>query len=47
VFLAVDWEIRVMHRKLLPGPPRRRWKDNIKMELKEIAWNDMDRIHPA
>jgi hypothetical protein len=24
---------------------RRRWKDNIKMYLKEIGWEDVDRIH--
>jgi hypothetical protein len=24
--------------------PRRRWMDNIKMDLKEIGWGDMDWI---
>jgi hypothetical protein len=24
------------------GKPRRRWVDNIKMDLREIGWNDMD-----
>jgi hypothetical protein len=24
--------------------PRRRWKDNIKMDLSEIGWGDMDWI---
>jgi hypothetical protein len=27
-----------------PGRPRRRWADNIKMELREIAWDGMDWI---
>jgi hypothetical protein len=26
------------------GIPRRRWVDNIKMDLREIEWDDMDRI---
>jgi hypothetical protein len=29
------------------GRPRRRWKDNIKMDLKEIGFGDVDRIHWA
>jgi hypothetical protein len=29
------------------GIPRRRWKDNIKMDLTEICWNGMARIHLA
>jgi hypothetical protein len=24
------------------GPPRRRWVDNIKMDLRETAWDGMD-----
>jgi hypothetical protein len=24
------------------GRPRRRWKDNIRMDLREIEWGDMD-----
>jgi hypothetical protein len=27
------------------GRPRRRWVDNIKMDLREIGWNGMDWIH--
>jgi hypothetical protein len=27
--------------------PRRRWVDNIKMDLREIGWNDMDLIDLA
>jgi hypothetical protein len=25
------------------GRPRRRWEDNIKMDLREIGWGAMDR----
>jgi hypothetical protein len=24
------------------GRPRRRWEDNIKMDLRELGWGDMD-----
>jgi hypothetical protein len=27
--------------------PRRRWENNIKMELREIVWGGMDWIHLA
>jgi hypothetical protein len=26
------------------GTPRRRWKDNIRMDLRDIGWGDMDWI---
>jgi hypothetical protein len=29
------------------GRPRRRWVDNIKMDLREIGWDDMDCIELA
>jgi hypothetical protein len=29
------------------GRPRRRWADNIKMDLKEIEWDGVDWIHLA
>jgi hypothetical protein len=29
------------------GRPRRRWEDNIKMDLIEIGWGDMDSIDLA
>jgi hypothetical protein len=29
------------------GRPRRRWVDDIKMDLREIGWNAMDWIHLA
>jgi hypothetical protein len=29
------------------GRPRRRWEDNIKMDLGEIGFGDMDLIHLA
>jgi hypothetical protein len=27
-----------------PGKPRRRWVDNIRMDLGEVGWDDMDWI---
>jgi hypothetical protein len=30
-----------------PERPRRRWMDNIKMDLREIGWDDMDWIDLA
>jgi hypothetical protein len=33
-------------RRLL-GRPRRRWENNIKMDLKEIGFGDVDWIHLA
>jgi hypothetical protein len=33
-------------RRLL-GRPRRRWEDNIKMDLREIGFGDVGRIHWA
>jgi hypothetical protein len=29
------------------GRPRRRWEDNIKMDLREVAWGGMDWINLA
>jgi hypothetical protein len=29
------------------GRPRRRWEDNIKMDLREIGWGGMEWIHVA
>jgi hypothetical protein len=29
------------------GKLRRRWEDNIKMDLRVIGWGGMDWIHPA
>jgi hypothetical protein len=34
-------------RKRQPGRPRRRWVDNIKMDLREIGWDGMDWIDLA
>jgi hypothetical protein len=31
--------------KILVGRPRRRWVDNIKMDLREIGWDVMDWIN--
>jgi hypothetical protein len=29
------------------GRPRRRWVDNIRMDLREVGWGDIDRIDLA
>jgi hypothetical protein len=29
------------------GRPRRRWKDNIRMDVREIGWEGVDKIHLA
>jgi hypothetical protein len=29
------------------GRPRRRWEDNIKMDLREVGWGGMDSISVA
>jgi hypothetical protein len=29
------------------GRPRPKWEDNIRMDLREIVWGDMDWIHLA
>jgi hypothetical protein len=29
------------------GRPRRRWEDNIKIDLQEVGWGDMDWINLA
>jgi hypothetical protein len=31
--------------KKLPGRTRRRWEDNIKMDLREMWWDGVDWIH--
>jgi hypothetical protein len=36
--------VRKPERKRQQGKPRYRWDDNIKMDLKEIGWGDMDWI---
>jgi hypothetical protein len=33
--------------KMALGRRRRRWEDNIKMDLRETEWCDMDSIHVA
>jgi hypothetical protein len=30
-----------------PGKPRRRWEDNIRMDVREICWEGVDWIHLA
>jgi hypothetical protein len=29
------------------GRPRRKWEDNIRMDIKEVVWEDVDRMHMA
>jgi hypothetical protein len=29
-------------RRILVGTPKRKWVNNIKMDLREIGWGDMD-----
>jgi hypothetical protein len=33
--------------KILLQSPRRRWEDNIKIDLSEIAWSGIDWFHSA
>jgi hypothetical protein len=33
-----DWKMPL-------GKPRRRWEDNIRMDLREIGWEIVNRIH--
>jgi hypothetical protein len=33
--------------KRLLGRPRRRWQDNIKIDLREVAWGGMDLVDLA
>jgi hypothetical protein len=39
--------LREPERKRPIGRPRRRWKDNIKMDIREIGWDDIDWIDLA
>jgi hypothetical protein len=39
--------VRKPEGKRALGRPRRQWVDNIKMDLKEIGWGDMDWIDLA
>jgi hypothetical protein len=34
-------------QRRLPGRPGPRWEDNIRMDLREIRWEDVDWIHLA
>jgi hypothetical protein len=52
---STNWEKRNAYRILLGkqerkrpiGRPRRRWVDNIEMDLREIGWDGMDWIYLA
>jgi len=37
----------VTNSSTYPGRTRHKWKGNIKMDLKEIGWEGMDRINLA
>ena len=49
------WDMRGAYKVLLGKPegkrlhgrPRRRWEDNIKMDIQEVRWGDMDWIDLA
>jgi hypothetical protein len=43
--VGFSWENPERKRPL--GRPRRRWEDNIKMDLREIGWDSMDWIDLA
>jgi hypothetical protein len=38
--------LKIIMVKVL-GRPRRRWEDNIKMDLREVGWEGMDWINLA
>jgi hypothetical protein len=54
-YAAPMGEGRVVYRFLVGEPevktslgrPRRRWEDNVKMDLQEVGWVGMDWIHLA
>jgi hypothetical protein len=39
--------VRIPERKRLLGRPKHRWKDNIRIDLREIGWEVVDWIHAA
>jgi hypothetical protein len=39
--------IRNLEVNIPSGSPRHRWEDTIKMDLKEIAWGCLGRVHLA
>jgi hypothetical protein len=36
-----------LERKRTLGRPGRRWEDNIRMDIREICWEDVGRTHMA
>jgi hypothetical protein len=36
-----------LYRLRYPGSSKHRWEDNIKIDLREIGWEDVDWIHLA
>jgi hypothetical protein len=49
VFFLGEYNIftEIPEGKKLLGRPRRRWKENIRIDLREIGWEVVDRIHLA
>jgi hypothetical protein len=39
--------VRKHEEKVPLGRPKHKWEDNIKMDLKELAYEGVDRTHPA
>jgi hypothetical protein len=53
---VINWEqVFFVHQRIVSaikkrrplGRPRRRWEDNIKMDLQEVGWGGMDCIDMA
>jgi hypothetical protein len=52
---STHWEKRNLHRFLVGKPegkrslrrPRRKWEDNVKIDLREILWGVMDWVYLA
>jgi hypothetical protein len=47
VRVAYNILVRRSEGRRPPGRPRRRWEDNIRMDLGEIGFGDVDWIHLA
>jgi hypothetical protein len=44
---AYKFSVGQLEGKRPLGIPRRRWKDNIRMDLRETGWEDADWMHLA
>jgi hypothetical protein len=45
--MYLEYLVGLLEWKTLLGRPRHTWEDNIKMDLEEIGWEDVDWIHLA